>query len=137
MILYIEPEIAWSRFKDKLFDSIDKRIPIITINAEFQPPWFDPELFQACQTKDEARLKFKRTKSKLDEVRYSNCRRYFVSLSNQKMRDNMYDSNDPALITKKFWSHVKYANNTRRIPERMYRNDQYRTTPLDKANLGI
>jgi len=130
-----EPEIAWIRFKDKLFDSIDKHIPIITINAEFQPPWFDPELFQACQTKDEARLKFKRTKSKLDEVRYSNCRRYFVSLSNQKMRDNMYDSNDPALITKKFWSHVKYANNTRRIPERMYRNDQYRTTPLDKANL--
>ena len=47
----------------------------------------------------------------------------------------MYNSDDPALITKKFWSHYKFANNSRRIPERMYRKTQYRTTPLDKANL--
>ena len=47
----------------------------------------------------------------------------------------MYNSDDPALITKKFWSHVKFSTNSRRIPERMYRNEQYRTTPLDKANL--
>ena len=47
----------------------------------------------------------------------------------------MYNSDDPALITKKFWSHFKFANNSRRIPERMYRKTQYRSTPLDKANL--
>jgi len=42
-----EPEIAWSRFKDKLFDSIDKHIPIITINAEFQP-FSHPGLTRSC-----------------------------------------------------------------------------------------
>ena len=115
--------------------AIDKHIPTITIKSEFRPPWFDSELFQACQSKEKSRRKFKRTKSKLDEINYINSRRYFRSLSNQKMRENLYNSDDPALITKKFWSHVKFSSNSRRIPERMYRNEQFRTAPSDKANL--
>ena len=81
----------------------------------------DSELYQACQAKQTARQNFKRTKSKLDEIKFKNSRRNFKSLANQKMRDNMYNSDDPALITKKLWSHYyKFANNSRRIPERMY-----------------
>jgi hypothetical protein len=118
-----------------LFQLIDKHIPQISINSEFKPPWFDCELLQACQAKETARRKFKRTKFKLDEINFSIARRHFRSLATQKMRDNMYNTDDPALITKKFWSHYKYANNSRRIPERMYRNDQFRTASLDKANL--
>ena len=51
------------------------------------------------------------------------------------MRENMYNSDDPALITKKFWSHVKFVNNSHRIPECMYLKDTYRNSSLDKANL--
>ena len=131
----VEPDIAWECFKKQLFEFVDKHIPQVTIKSEFNPPWFDSELYQACQAKEKARRKFKITKSKLDEINFSNARRHFRSLASQKMRDNMYNTDDANLITKKFWSHYKFANNSRRIPERMYRNDQFRTSPLDKANL--
>ena len=130
-----EPELAWLLFKTKLFQCVDKHIPIITIKSEFQPPWFDSELYQACRSKEDARRKFKRTNSHLDEINFSNARREFKALSNKKMRENMYNSDDPALITKKFWSHVKFVNNSHRIPECMYLKDTYRNSSLDKANL--
>ena len=135
MLDQVEPEIAWTRFKVKLFECVDRHIPKITIKSEFQPPWFDSELFHACQAKEAARLKFKRTKAKLDELNFSNARRQFKSLSSQKMRENMYNTDDPALITKKFWSHYKFANNSHRIPERMYLQNQFRNKPSEKANL--
>ena len=47
----------------------------------------------------------------------------------------MYNSDDPTLITKKFWSHYKFASNSHRIPECMYRNGCFRNTAIDKANL--
>ena len=128
-------ETAWSSFKTNLFQCVNKHIHTITIKSEFQPPWFDSELFQACNTKEEARRKFKRTKSKLDEIKFCNLRRNFNSLSNKKMRENLYNSDDPALITKKFWSHVKHVNNSHRIPESMYLNGRYRNNSIDKANL--
>ena len=51
------------------------------------------------------------------------------------MRDNLYNDDDPALITKKFWSHVKSKNFSHRIPDCMHRNDAFRHKPLDKAEL--
>jgi endonuclease/exonuclease/phosphatase family metal-dependent hydrolase len=130
-----DPDHAWFLFKTKLFSCIDKNIPQITFKSEFQPPWFDSELYQTCLAKETARRNFKRTKSKLDEIKFKNSRRNFKSLANTKMRDNMYNSDDPALITKKFWSHYKFANNSRRIPERMYRKSRFCTSPSEKANL--
>ena len=51
------------------------------------------------------------------------------------MRDNMYNSDDPALITKKFWSHHKFTTKSHRLPECMYFKSCFRNTALDKANL--
>ena len=51
------------------------------------------------------------------------------------MRDNLYNSDDPALITKKFWSHVKSHSKSNRIPECMNLNSRYRSQPLEKAEL--
>ncbi len=51
------------------------------------------------------------------------------------MRNNLYNSNDPALITKKFWSHVKSNSKSHRLPECMYLNGRYRSLPVDKAEL--
>ena len=71
----------------------------------------------------------------LDEINFVNSRREFKSLHYKKMRENMYNSDDPALITKKFWSHYKFTSNSQRIPERVYLNDRFRNTAIDKANL--
>ena len=91
----------------------------ITIKSEFKPPWFDCELHEACKAKERARQKFKTTNSKLDEIKFANARREFKFLNSKKMRENMYNTDDPALITKKFWSHYKFSANSQRIPECM------------------
>ena len=130
-----EPELAWNSFKSTLFCLVDKHIPTISIKSEFQPPWFDSESYQACMAKEKARKKFKRTNSDLDELNFKHLRREFKKISSQKMRDNMFNTDDPALITKKFWSHIKYTSNSRRLPEQMYCGGCFRKNPKDKANL--
>ena len=51
------------------------------------------------------------------------------------MRDNMTNHDDPVLITKKFWSHVKSKSNSTRIPECISFDGQLRYSPKDQANL--
>ena len=51
------------------------------------------------------------------------------------MRDNLYNADDPSLITKKFWAHVKSNSKSYRLPECMSLQGVYRNLPLDKANL--
>ena len=130
-----EPDIAWTRFKAELFRNVNRHIPTISVKNEYRPPWFDSELHEACKIKERAHEKFKRTNSMLDEINFKNARREFKSLTETKLRDNMYNTDDPALITKKFWSHVKFSSKSQRIPERMFRNNCFRSTALDKANL--
>ena len=130
-----EPEVAWSRFKSKLFFHVNKHIPTIKIKSEFQPPWYDSDAHHACDAKEEARVKFKRTKSMLDEINFKYSRREFKRTMCQKMRDNMYNTDDPALITKKFWSHQKFTANSHRLPECMYLKNCYRNNRLDQANM--
>ena len=130
-----EPDIAWANFKNELFHNVDKHIPTVSVKNEYQPPWFDSELHEACKIKERAHEKFKRTKSMLDEINFKNARKKFRSLTDAKLRDNMYNTDDPSLLTKKFWSHLKFSSKSQRIPERMFHNDCYRSRALDKANL--
>ena len=130
-----EPDIAWQKFKSKLFYFVNKHIPTITIKSEFQPPWFDSESYQACRAKDEAWTKFKQSKSDLDELNFKRARREFKRIASQKLRDNMYNTDDPALITKKFWSHYKFTTNSHRLPECMNIRGRYCNDPLGQANL--
>ena len=134
-ILNCEPELAWCRFKSTLFEHINRHIPTITVKSEFQPPWFDSELYSLCRKKERLRSKFKRTRADLDGLKFSQCRRDFKKLANQKMRDNLNNSDDPALLTKKFWSYVKSTSNSHRIPESVYADNCIRTSAIDKANL--
>ena len=130
-----EPEIAWCRFKSMLFSKVDKYIPKITIKSEFQPPWFDSDVHAAYREKERAHKKYKTSKTKIDELKFSNARRTFKNLSSQKMRDNFYNTDDPALITKKFWSHVKQNSKSHRLPEAMHLKNCHRNNPPDIANL--
>ena len=135
MLGTVEPEVAWRRFKSTLFLNVDKYIPKISIKCEVQPPWFDSEVHEAYRSKVRAHKQFRTTKSKKDELNFLSARGKFKNLSNQKMRDNLYCTDDPALITKKFWSHVKFNSESRRLPEAMYFKDCHRNNPSDIANL--
>ena len=54
---------------------------------------------------------------------------------NEKMKLNVEDSDDSALISKKFWKYVKSKSKSSRIPETIRYGDQFRNLPEDKANL--
>ncbi|KAL5270252.1 hypothetical protein ACHWQZ_G001104 [Mnemiopsis leidyi] len=130
-----EPEIAWYNFKTILHALIDKNIPKITVKNNFSPPWFDSECFSAFRKKDRAHAQFKESNTFTNELRWKVKRRDFKNTCNAKMRDNLYNSEDPALITKKFWSHVKSFSKSHRLPECMHLNDTFRNSPKDKAEL--
>ena len=51
------------------------------------------------------------------------------------MRDNLYNEDDPGLITKEFWSHVKSNSKSSRLPETMHLDDTFRNKPSEKAEL--
>ena len=52
-----------------------------------------------------------------------------------KMRENLYNEDDPDLITKKFWSHIKSNSKSCRLPETMHLNSTFRNKPSEKAEL--
>ena len=130
-----DPEIAWSNFKTVLFGLVDKHIPKITMKNDFNAPWFDAECFDAYRSKERAHKKFKLDSCLANEVKRNSARSHFKHMCNEKMRDNLYNSDDPALITKKFWAHVKSKSKNHRLPECMSLNGTFRNSPLDKANL--
>ena len=53
----------------------------------------------------------------------------------EKMRMNVEDDSDPALISKKFWKHAKSTSNSTRIPETVWYKNKFRNKPIDQANL--
>ena len=130
-----EPEMAWAAFKTVLFGLVDKNIPKVKLSGNFTSPWFDSDCFEAYRAKERAHKKFKTDKSMRNELKRDATRKHFKDTCNRKMRDNLYNSDDPALITKKFWSHVKSNSKSQRIPESINLNGRYRSEPKEKAEL--
>ena len=128
-------DMAWSKFKSIFFEQVDKHIPKIKIKSEFQPPWFDSEAYELCREKERHRTMYKATKNYEDYLKFSKCRRDIKHLVNNKKRDNFGDENDPNYINKKFWSYVKTANNSHRIPEDVYHNDVHKRDSTSQAEL--
>ena len=129
-------ELAWSRFKNKLFLITDRHIPKIKVDNSSQPPWFDSETHNLCRDKERLRFRYKQSKAMEHYVQYSDCRQKFKRLVQQKMRDNFNNvEDDSSLITKKFWSYVKSSSNGHRIPEIIHLDDVYRTDPAEQAEL--
>ncbi len=128
-----EPEVAWGLLKTSIFSLVDIHIPKITLKNNFQPPWFDSEVYHAYLKKERAHSL--KNNSDLDGIRFANYRKQFKDVAAQKMRDNLYNSDDPALITKKFWAHVKANSKSHRIPDTMHYKGRFRNSDVDKANL--
>ena len=128
-----EPEYAWKNFKIIFFHLVDTYIPTITIKSTFSSPWFDSECYEAYRAKKRSHRS--RAESINNEIKFRSKRRSFKNLCNKKMRDNLYNEDDPDLITKKFWSHLKTKNTCHRIPETMHRNVTFRNKAIDKVEL--
>ena len=128
-----EPEIAWNSLKSTIFSYVNIHIPTITIKNNFQPPWFDSELHHAYLKKERAHSK--KNDNDLAGLKFSKYRKKFKDLAAHKMRENIYNSDDPALITKKFWGHIKSNSKSNRIPETMHYKGRFRNSNVDKANL--
>ena len=138
-----EPELALLAFKHTLFSLVDRYIPSISIKSDFTSPWFDAECFEAYRNKDRAHKKFKNY-SRIEgntqniiqsEINFKHKRQLFKNICSKKMRDNLYNEDDPGLITKKFWSHVKSNSKSSRLPETMHLDDTFRNKPSEKAEL--
>ena len=138
-------EKCWDVFKNILFIKIDKNIPKINIKSEFQTdPWFDSETFELCRKKDRLHAKYKAskkdpkkdsTKILKDYMKFSNCRRDLKHMVNQKMKDNFTTESEPDSISKKFWSFVKAANKSHRIPNSVNYEGCHRTDNKEQAEL--
>ena len=128
-------DTCWNNFKFKLNEICNKHIPKVTVKSDFQPPWFDSEVFTKCREKEKWRTKFKKSKSLNHELKFKNARREYCRLVKQKMRANFSDKLNENIITKKFWSYVKSTSNSHRIPEVVGYNGTYRSSPIDQANL--
>lgn len=130
-----EPEYAWSSFKNILFHFINKHIPTITVKNHDQPPWYDNEVHDFCRKKERLRSKFKDSGIKSDYEQYSKCRKEFKRLVKDKMLSNFEDNEDPSLISKKFWAHLKSTSKSTRIPESVHYKGRIKNTPIDQAEM--
>ena len=133
--LNCDAETGWSRFKNILFYHMLRRIPTITITDKDQPPWFDSETYLLCLKKEKLRAKFNETGLAEDYKKFSDCRSEFKNLSHEKMVSNFNDEDDPALISKKFWSHVKSTSKSTRIPGTVNYCGRFRNNPQDQAEI--
>ena len=130
----LNPHVAWPLFKSELIKLCDKHIPKKKLKSQFQPPWFDQECEKLYKEKEFWRKKaMSGTVSHLDKFR--KLRKNFKKVMNEKMRLNVVDDSDPALISKKFWSHVKSKSKSTRIPETVHYGQRFRRDCSEQAEL--
>ena len=126
---------AWPVFKNILKSLSDKHIPKRNVRSEFQPPWYDSACEKILKKKEKFRKNYKLSNNISDLNKFRQCRRDFKHVMNEKMRLSVEDSDDTALISKKFWRYVKSKNKSTRIPETIKYGKKFRNKPVDQANL--
>ena len=128
-----EPEIGWTKFKEELFTATDKFVKKCSVKTDGQDPWFDSECYDAWRKK--MRLHKDKHKSDRAQIAFSLARKKFKNVVAQKMRETLNETDDSALVTKKFWSYVKSKTASQRIPEFVSYKGIVRNCPEDQANL--
>ncbi|MCP4460780.1 MAG: reverse transcriptase family protein, partial [Cytophagales bacterium] len=108
----------------------------MTVSDEFQPPWFDSDVYNLCRKKERLHKDWKGSDNDTDKyMKFSLARREYRNLVDQKMNANFEDSDNRNLINKKFWSYVKSKSNSHRIPEAVNYGDRIRSDPLGQCEL--
>ena len=132
---HCDAETGWSRFKNILNHFLNLHIPTITIKNKKQPPWFDSDVHHLCQKKERLRAKFKTTNLAEDYDKFSECRKKFKKLVREKMISNFDDQDDPTLISKKLWSHLKSTSKSSRIPSTVNYKGRFRNNAKDQTEI--
>ena len=114
---------------------IDKQIPSITIKCSKHPPWYDKETFVLAKKKGRLRQKYKNNKTMENYSKYAQCRKRLQDLLDTKMRSNFEDDKDLALVSKKYYGHLKSTSGSSSIPETINYGCRFRSKPQDKAEL--
>ena len=130
-----DPETAWRKFQKILSTLISNFIPSVVVKDHNHPPWFDKETYNMHKKKDRLRKKYKETESIQDYERYSDCRKQFKILLNEKMRSHVEDESDTSLISKKFWKYLKSTSGGTRIPETINYGSRFRNKPQEQSEL--
>ncbi|KAL5268986.1 hypothetical protein ACHWQZ_G002719 [Mnemiopsis leidyi] len=130
---------AWNIFRNILGQLCERRIPKKTIRSQFQPPWYDSDCDRIRRKKEKWRIKAKEATNEQDcetfTERFRSARKLFKKTLNDKLKLNFVDDSDPALISKRFWTHVKSRSKSTRIPETVKYCNRFRSDPKDQANL--
>ena len=72
---------------------------------------------------------------KSDLERFCECRKELKDIMNKKMRLNVSDESDPAIISTKFWSYVKSKCKSARIPETVHYEQRYKRNCSEQAEM--
>ena len=127
---------AWPLFKTILDKLCNKHIPKKAPRSQFQPPWFDSDCEAIYKRKEKWRKKAKSESATLfDRNKCKRLRKELKRTMHEKMALNFVDDSDPALIPKKFWSHVTSRSKSTRIPESVYYGSRFRNNSKDQADL--
>ena len=130
-----DPYLAWNHFKDILNSSCDRWIPKKVLKSQFQPPWYDSDCDKIRRDKEKWRKRAKESNSESDLEKFRSLRKKFKGIMNEKMRLNVEDDSDNALISKKFWTHVKSKSKSTRIPGTVRYGNRFRNNSTDQATL--
>ena len=130
-----DPHVSWPLFKDVLTKLCNEYIPKKNIKCEFQPPWYDSDCDRVLREKEKWREKANESGNESDLEKFRQYRKDFKRIMNEKMRLSVEDDSDSALISKKFWTHVKSKSKSTRIPETVRYGDRFRNTPVEQASL--
>ena len=81
------------------------------------------------------RSTYKEKKDTTSRKKFCEARKELENAVKPKMRANFDNFEKPNSITKKFWSYVKSASNTSRIPDRIFYEEKHANCPTKKATL--
>ena len=74
--------------------------------------------------------------TKLSSVlNFKHKRQMFKNMCNKKTGDNLYNDDDPTVITKQFWTHIKANSKSCRLPETVRLMNCLRNKPIDEAEI--
>ena len=127
---------SWQIFKIIIDKLCERHIPKKTLKNQFQPPWYDSDCDKILREKEKWRKKSNsESGTEEDHRKFCRLRSEFKKIMNEKMRLNVVDDTDPALISKKFWKYVKSKTKSTRIPETVWYKNRFRNKTIDQANL--
>ena len=130
-----DPYLGWNRFREILSSACDRWIAKKTIKSQFQPPWYDSECDRVRRDKENWRKRARETNLESHKQKYRLLRTKLKNIMNEKMRLSVEDDSDNALISKKFWTHVKSKSKSTRIPETVRYGNRFRNNSSDQADL--